>query len=660
MMRRDRFRRQAGYCLLASLGLLGPGSSQAQQGEGWDHYGGSQAGMQYSSLQQINRNNVAGLKVAWIYRTGERSAGAARAYAFQANPILVNNTLYLTTGSGIVLAVDPQDGHERWRFDPGLDRQRPPAEIGNRGVSAWRDPLASADAVCAWRIFAPVLDSRLLALDANTGKPCADFGEQGAIYLNADVRLRQQQWLEYTVTSPPVIVGDTLISGSSIGDNGGVELELGIVRGFDARTGAQRWQWDPIPRDPGNPLHRTWLPDQVRRTGAANAWAPLAADAERDLVFVPTGSASPDFYGGERLGDNRWANSLVALRASTGEFVWGQQLVHHDVWDYDLASQPTLVDLLHEGKSVAAVLQGTKTGMIYSFNRETGAPLFAIEERPVPQGGVAGEVLSATQPFPVAPPPIVRQQALAAADAFGLLLFDSWQCGKTLGGYRSEGIFTPPSLQGSIMLPGYGGGINWGGMAFDPQSQHLVVNANELATMVALIPRADFMAQAESGEFPEAEFAVQAGTPFGMRREPILSRLGLPCIAPPYGTITAIDMVAGTIAWQQPLGTIEDIVPAPVPNLALGTPGMGGPVITAGGLIFTGTAMDNYLRAIDLQTGAELWKGRLPAGGQATPMTYYLNATGKQYVVIAAGGHPGLGTTPGDFLVAFALEAQLQ
>jgi quinoprotein glucose dehydrogenase len=622
---------------------------------GWNHYGGSQSGLQYSSLKQISPNNVSGLKVAWILRTGELSEDSATAFAFQSNPILVNGTLYLSTGSGIVLAVNPASGEELWRHDPKLDRSQDYAERGNRGVSAWTDPLAKDGAPCANRILIGLLDSRLLALDANSGSPCQDFGTHGAIFLNENVRRRDVSWINYTVTSPPVIVGDTLISGSAIGDNGAVDMALGIVRGFDIRSGSLRWRWDPIPRDPDNPFHRQWKPDEVAKTGAANAWAPLAADPDRDLVFIPTGSASPDFYGGERQGDNRWANSLVALKASSGEFVWGAQLVHHDVWDYDIASQPTLAELTRSGKKIPAVIQGTKSGMIYTFHRETGEPLFEIEERPVPQGSVEGEQLSPTQPFPVAPLPISRHHRVGAEQSWGMLLADEWLCGREFERYRSEGIFTPPTEQGTILMPSYGGGINWGGVAFDPINEWAVVNSNELATVVALIPRKKFETVRQSNVFPDSEFAPQDGTPYGMRRQPILSVLGTPCIEPPWGTISAVDMKLGTIVWQKPLGTIEDLAPAAVPNLALGTPGMGGPIITGSGLIFTGTAMDNYLRAIELKTGEELWKGRLPAGGQATPMTHFLESTGKQYVVIAAGGHPGLGTTPGDYVVAFAL-----
>lgn len=621
----------------------------------WSHYGGNQLGMQYSSLKNITRENVSKLKIAWQYRTGELSEGAARPYSFQSNPILVRNKLYLSTSSGIVIALDPQSGTEVWRYDPKLDRSRSPAEISNRGVSSWIDPKAKQGAVCSHRIYIGILDSRLIALDGNTGKPCANFGEGGAIFLNKGVRLRPGESLEYTLTSPPVIVGETLISGSAVGDNSAVELEYGIVRGFDVRTGEMKWSWDPIPRSPENPVHKEWLPQQVKKTGAANAWAPLAADVRRGLVFVPTGSASPDFFGGERQGSNLYANSLVALNAETGELVWAQQLIHHDVWDYDLASQPTLVDLKRGDKVIPAVLQGTKTGLIFTFHRETGEPIFEIEERAVPQGGAEGEDLSPTQPFPVAPPPLVRQGPVTKEDAYGFLLVDKWLCQAELAKYRSEGIYTPPSVEGTILLPSWGGGINWGGLAFDPESQTVVVNTNDLAAVVALIPRSDYSELAGSGTYPDSQFSAQSGTPFGMRRQPVLSVLGAPCIKPPWGNLTAVDMTDGSIKWQRPLGTTEDLAPWPMSGLELGMPNLGGPVVTASGVIFIAAATDNYLRAFDLDKGEELWKGRLPAGGQATPMTYYLESTGKQYVVIAVGGHPGLGTTLGDYVVAFSL-----
>jgi quinoprotein glucose dehydrogenase len=358
---------------------------------------------------------------------------------------------------------------------------------------------------------------------------------------------------------------------------------------------------------------------------------------------------------GSAIGDNRYANSIVALGASTGEMVWHHQLVHHDLWDYDVSSQPVLVELGRNGRTVPAVIQATKMGLLFTFNRETGAPIFPIEERPVPRTAVAGEAPWPTQPFPVAPPPIVSHAPVAPADAWGLILWDRWRCRKLIEGYRSEGIYTPPSLEGTIMSPGYAGGVNWGSLAFEPQRQLAIVNAMQVPMVVRLIPRVDFARRAGSGESPDAEFAEQAGTPYGMRREVLFSPLGMPCTAPPWGVLTAVDMVAGTIKWQVPLGTTRGHAPI---ALNFGMPNMGGPIVTAGGLIFIAAATDDYLRAFDVETGAELWTADLPAGGQATPMTYYLEGTGKQYVVIAAGGHGGLGTNQGDYVIAFALPSR--
>jgi quinoprotein glucose dehydrogenase len=345
----------------------------------------------------------------------------------------------------------------------------------------------------------------------------------------------------------------------------------------------------------------------------------------------------------------------VALRASTGKIAWYQQLVHHDVWDYDLAAQPTLVELQHDGELIPAVLQGTKTGHIFSFDRRTGEPIFDVEEKPVPQGGVEGEHLSATQPFPVAPPSLARHDAVTEDDAWGVMYFDKRACRKRMAGLRSEGLFTPPGIEGIIELPGYGGGINWGGLAFDPESHTVVTFSMDVPMEVALIRRDELRRTSESGDFDGQEFARMAGTPYGMRRTLLGSPLGVPCTSPPWGILAAVDMRKGTINWRRGVGSIQDVAPAIVPNLELGMGGLGGPIITAAGLIFMAAVMDDYLRAFDIATGDTLWEGRLPAGGQATPMTYFLEDTGKQYVVIAAGGHARIGTTPGDYVIAYAL-----
>jgi quinoprotein glucose dehydrogenase len=378
----------------------------------------------------------------------------------------------------------------------------------------------------------------------------------------------------------------------------------------------------------------------------------FSVDPGRGLVFIPTGSASPDFFGGERLGDNTYANSLVALRADNGQVAWHRQLVHHDLWDYDLAAQPMLIDIERDGKSIAAVAQATKTGLLFVFDRETGEPVFEIVERPVPASDVPGETAAPTQPFP-ATPPLMSHAAVTPQDAWGLTFYDRGKCRSLIERYRSEGIFTPPSTRGSIVSPSYVGGVNWGSLAFDNQRQLVIAAVNHVAAVVTLIPREEFDAASESGTWPDSQFTAQEGAPYGMRREILLSPWGLPCTAPPWGTLAAVDLRRNAIRWQVMLGSTAGKTPSFLPAPTIGMPHMGGPMVTAAGLVFIGAATDDYLRAFDVETGRELWKAKLPAGGQATPMSYVVG--GRQYVVIAAGGHGGLGTTRGDHVVAFAL-----
>lgn len=638
--------------VVASSHAAPPGRQSDEGTTDWGWYGGDAGGNRYAEAAQIGPGNVDQLAIAWTYRTGELGAGFARAdkLAFEATPILAQGALFLSTPTSIVIALDPATGHERWRYDPQIPRDVRYSEATSRGVSSWLDPTADSDGICAQRIFIGTLDARLLALDGRTGKPCADFGAQGAVDLTQGIRLTHRG--NYLVTSPPAIWRDVVITGSAIGDNGGVELERGVVRAFDARIGTLRWSWNPIPLDEALAQSQGWSARNAQRTGAANAWSILSVDAGRGLVFVPTGSASPDFFGGERPGNDSYANSLVALRADTGEVVWHQQLVHHDVWDYDVAAQPMLVDIEREGKLIPAVVQATKTGMLFVFDRETGQPVFEVSERPVPQSDVPGEAVAATQPFP-ATPALVSHAAVTEQDAWGLTFYDRGKCRDLIRKYRSEGIFTPPSLRGTILSPGYAGGVNWGSLAFDSERQLVVAAVNHLPMVVTLIPREQFDPDKQSVAYPDSEFAGQKGTPYGMRREPLMSPLGLPCTPPPWGTLAAVDLKRNTIRWQVMLGSTRDKTPWFVPSATLGMPNLGGPIVTAGGIAFIGAAMDNYLRAFDIDTGRELWKGRLPAGGQATPMTYEID--GRQFVVIAAGGHGGLDTTRGDYVVAFAL-----
>jgi quinoprotein glucose dehydrogenase len=618
---------------------------------GWPAYGGDEGGTRYSKLTQISPANVGDLRVAWIFRTGELGQGVKdwNRSAFEATPILYDGTLYLTTSSTDVVAVDAANGNLRWRHSSESRKDLHYSDGVSRGVSLWVDVASDRAALCHARIYAPTLDGRLLALDAASGKSCADFGEGGAVNLLEGVRSQFKEgdeWRNYLVTSPPAILDGKVIVGSSIGDNRAVLEELGSVRAFDARSGKLVWSWDPIPRDDSNPVYKEWSPESTKTASAANAWAPLSVDAARHLVFVPTGSASPDFFGGERPGDNRWANSVVALDGDTGRLKWGQQLVHHDLWDYDVGSQPTLAELVHDGKHVAAVIQATKTGFLYTFDRDSGAPIFPIVEKPVPQDAVPGEHPSPTQPYPVAPPALTRQVRVTPDDAWGVAWFDTHACRKRIESYRSEGIFQPPSLKDSIMQPGNAGGSNWGGIAFDPRRQLAVANTMNLPFVVALIPRANLHEQAISENYKDFEFARQEGTPYGMRRTAFKSGVGIPCVKPPWGMLTGVDMEHGTIKWQIPLGD------TPYIHLNLGMPGLGGPIVTASGLVFIGASLDDRFRAFDTDTGKLLWDVKLPAGGQATPMTYSLG--GRQYVVIAAGGYKG-DSTRGDYVVAYAL-----
>jgi quinoprotein glucose dehydrogenase len=649
-------RRAHAPCIIAALALAAATRAAVAQAPGssdWGYYGGDALGQHFSSLDQINRGNVARLAPAWTYRTGELGAGFASAgkLTFEATPVLAFGRLYLETATNIVIALDPQSGRERWRFDPQIDRARRYAEASARGVSAW----AASDTtrgLCRRRIFTGTLDARLLALDADTGQPCSDFGAGGQVDLTHGLRIRDAG--AFLVTSPPAVFGKVVIVGSAIGDNRAADVERGLIRAYDAESGAQLWSFDPLPDSASHPAAADWNLAQAQSTGAGNAWGVMSVDHEHGLVLVPTGSASPDYYGGQRLGTNRFADSLLALDARSGRLVWQQQLIHHDLWDYDLAAQPVLGDVEVEGMPVAAVIQATKTGMLYVFERAHGRPLFPVTERRVPSSHVAGEQAWPTQPFSSLPP-LAPQRAMRADDAWGLTLWDRGQCRRLIAALRNEGIFTPPDTRGTLLTPGYIGGVNWGGIAFDQDHGRIIAAVNLLPMVVTLLTPAEYEREVRSGDYPRSQFGRQAGTPYAMRREPLLSPWGLPCTAPPWGALVSVDLRHKRIAWQSPLGSTQGFTPWFLPAREFGMPNMGGPIATAGGLVFVAAAMDAYLRAFDIETGAELWQYKLPAGGQATPMTYRAGADQRQYLVISAGGHGPLGTPRGDYVMAFAL-----
>ena len=645
-MRSDHLR-QAFLCVVI-LTLVNAVPLPAQISDtDWPNYGNDPGGMRYSPLSQINRNNVSKLKVAWIFHTGDISDGThgRRRSGFEATPILVGRTLFLTTGFNRVIALDPETGRQRWAYDPQVDLTLDYGDgLINRGVATWRDSKATSTQPCHRRLYEATLDARLVSIDAATGKPCTDFGDHGEVNLR-NVPGYRAGW--YHMTSPPAVIDDLVIVGSAIDDNQRAAMPAGVVRAFDARTGKLRWSWDPIPLATSSSADGKPTEPQV---GAANAWSIMTVDPARDLVFVPTGSASPDYYGGLRPGDNKWANSVVALHAKTGELAWGFQLVHHDLWDYDTAAPPLLATLQHGGEKIPVVIQGNKTGNLFVLNRDTGVPVFPVEERAVPKSEMPGEAASPTQPFPVAPPALALQK-ISADDAWGPTPADLEFCRKAIRALRNEGIFTPPSLQGTLDSPGPLGGMTWSGYAFDPEHNLLITNTNNLPSKVKLISSADFSRPDLRTE--DGEYSPQTGAPYGLFRRFIQSPSDLPCVAPPWGSLIAVDMNEGKILWKVPLGSMQDF-DHKQPPIPPGSITLGGPIATAGGLVFIGGTFDPYFRAFDVQTGKELWKAQLPDSGHATPMTFMRN--GKQYVVIAAGGHDKITEeAPGDALVAFTL-----
>jgi quinoprotein glucose dehydrogenase len=577
------------------------------------------AGSPDDKPEPIGPANIHRLTVAWTYDTGD-SSGPLRpggnSPRFEATPVYADGKLYIATPAGSVMALDAESGRELWKIDLKVRREGNYGDFASRGVS-----------VRGNQIYLGTVDARLVCLNRADGSLCPKFGTAGQVDLIAGLRRKPRYQGEYGITSPPAIYRDLVIIGSAIADNSRLDMATGEVRAFDATTGALRWTFHPLPEDSSS--------------GGANTWSRITVDADGGMVFLPTGSASPDYFGGQRPGNNGDANSIVALDALTGKVAWRFQTVHHDIWDYDVASPP----LLYPSKQGPAVAVGSKTGHLFLFDRRTGKPKFPIEERLVPRSDVDGEQASATQPFPTLPPSLVPQ-AVTEKDLWGPTPADVEGCRTLFKSLRNEGVFTPPSLRGTLVVPGNIGGLHWGGATYDPVERLLIAPVNLLPAVIRLIPRNQFKEAKKA--HPDRETSEQDGTPFAMSRKLFLGPSGAPCIAPPWGQLVAIHADTGTIAWRVPLGAL--------PNLPPGSVNLGGPITTANtGVVFIGASLDPYLRAFETRTGREIWKGKLPTSARSTPMIY-TSPSGREMVAIAAGGHDSQFSRLDTKLVVFALE----
>ncbi|MGH1371303.1 MAG: pyrroloquinoline quinone-dependent dehydrogenase [Cellvibrionaceae bacterium] len=652
---------------------------------GWSYYRNDLSGSGYSAAQQITPDNVAGLKPVWSFSTGvlEKLGEGIANTAFEATPILLpaeaGGHLAICTPFNDIIALDPETGEQRWRFDANTDRRGSrPGKC--RGVSYWQrsesidSEVAPADqglGSCAQRIITATHDRRLLAIDANSGELCKHFGDGGVVKLYRD----SEGFVpgDLSSSSPPLIAGNTIVVGSGVVDFKRAKTPLGTVLAFDAETGEERWRFQTVAHENSAPeVKASWPKNASEVSGSANAWAPLSADLENDLVFVPTGAPSPDFYGGLRPGDNLNANSVIALRVSTGEVVWRYQFVHHDLWDYDTPAMPLLTDIERDGEAIPALIQVTKQGFVFVLNRLTGVPIYRVNEVPVPQTVVAGEQPSPTQPVPEVMPRLMDTK-IDQTDAWGLTPWDKGHCEREINSLYNEGLFTPLQLdQFTVLMPGSLGGANWGGAVLWKDKNLMVVNVNTAIFAARLVRNPDYqtpdeqrsqVALAENKKKPTEHVPKSgqtmrinmSGTPYTIENKALMSPLGIPCIKPPWGKLMAIDIQTGEVRWQSPLGSVHEMGPVKVPfHINWGTPNLGGAIVTAGGVVFIGATMDRQFRAFDALSGEQLWTHDLPVDGVASPMTYVLN--GKQYVVISAGGHHMFGRPMGDSIVAFALD----
>ncbi|WP_343606734.1 membrane-bound PQQ-dependent dehydrogenase, glucose/quinate/shikimate family [Roseateles sp.] len=637
-------------------GVAASGAAAVPDGE-WHAYGRTGFGQRWSPLAQITPANVGDLKLAWEFRTGDVRGrpGDPKETTFEVTPLKVGERLFLCTPHQTVLALDATTGRELWRFDPQVRGELALQHLTCRGLSYQPppDPMAAAGAhapACAAKLFMPTADARLIALDPASGKPCPGFGRQGAVDLWAGMPNAKPG--AYYSTSPVVVTRRLVIVGGTVLDNASVKEQSGVIRAYDIETGALVWNWDSANPDATAPLPA----GQTYTANSPNSWSVASVDEDLGLVYLPMGNQPPDQWGGKRSAAvERHSSSVVALDLATGRLRWVFQTVHHDLWDYDVPAQPVLVDLTVRGARVPALVQPTKQGELFVLDRRDGRPVFPVTETPAPQGAAAGDFTAPTQPVSAISfnPPVLRER-----DLWGVTMFDQLWCRIAFHRLRYEGRFTPPSTQGSLINPGNFGVFNWGSIAVDPVRGIAFTTPAVLAFTSQLVPRRDDSSQLVQDEGPPSgslpALNENFGAPFASRMKPFTSPLGVPCQAPPWGTVAGVDLNEGRIVWRHRNGTVRDLSPLPLP-LRLGVPSLGGPLMTAGGLAFLSGSMDDYVRAYDVNDGRVVWESRLPAGGQATPMTY-LGADGRQYLLVVAGGHGSTGTKPGDHVRAYALE----
>jgi quinoprotein glucose dehydrogenase len=640
--------RKPAWILAASLVVSV--ATAADSGADWPRLGNDLGGSQHSPLDQITTANVKDLAVAWVHRSKDVATkdSPQGGTSMEGVPIHANNSLYYCTPFNRVFALDPATGAEKWVFDPHapgdggqplIKNERRPSIC--RAVAYWEAAEPRPNTPCEKRVFKGDGAGNVYAIDADTGKSCADFGA-GKGHPGYVTHWDFESYGEGQargMSSPPLVVGDIVVATQASND-GIANAADGMVRAFDVRSGELKWEFDPIPED------------KRMITGAANTWSTTSADLERGLVFLPTTSPSTDYFGGHRDFDIPMSTATVAISAETGQPVWHFQTVHHDLFDYDLVGHPLLVNIAKDGRRIDVAIQQTKMGWLYVFDRDTGAPVYPIEERPVPQSTVPGEKSSPTQPIPAGIDAFAGQ-TIERDKLFGLTPIDKGWCQAEFDKMRYDGMYTPPSMEGSLLFPSALGGGNWGGAAFDRASNTLVIKAENLASRLKFVKKEG--GDADDDVFPQVDYLTRPlrGTPYRVVGEVFLSPLGIPCTPTPWGMLTAIDMGTGKTKWSIPLGTIKRYGITIPQSWGWGSPNVGGPIVTAGGLIFIGATMDEQFRALDLASGKQLWAADLPAPGMALPMTYM--AGGRQYVVIAAGGSTRVGTDVDDSLIAYAL-----